>query len=420
MPLLSGVIACAGLLSAAWASTPSEHLVLRQASSHVNHGNPGGAIAADGRFIAVVSEHRLLPADGNSLPDIYVLDRDTYKLTLETLSADGKASNGSTFEPQFSADGQYLVFASHATNLTSLPDRNESEDVFVRDRVAGTTRRVSIGFTGHEANGKSTVPAISGDGKVVAFVSYATNLVPGEDANGGDADIYLVRLATGEITRVSLDGGARQLAAANSPSLDRDGRLLAFAAKPAPSTSGGSGTRRVYVRDLVSRSTTCISCGQDGTRDGLAAFAPVISADGNTVVFVVNSTPQRSDIAVHDRDSSRTTVITREANARSAGPRVSGDGRIVVFESWASDLLCGRRCSDQDLDENVLPDVYLFDATARRFARVSGAGRTWWAPSRAPAVDGRGRTVVFSSRQPFGPEDVTVDFDLFVCTPTCR
>jgi hypothetical protein len=122
---------------------------------------------------------------------------------------------------------------------------------------------------------------------------------------------------------------------------------------------------------------------------------------------------------VHDRVDGSSVVVTRRANAGSAAPRLSRDGRTVAFESLASDLLCERRCPDDTLDENVLPDVYLYERGSRTFRRASGARRTWWAPSVAPAIDGRGQVVIFSSREPFGPEDVTADFDLFVCAPVC-
>jgi hypothetical protein len=82
-------------------------------------------------------------------------------------------------------------------------------------------------------------------------------------------------------------------------------------------------------------------------------------------------------------------------------------------------LLCRGRCRDADLDENLLPDVYVFDRATERFNRASGGSVTWWAPSLGPVIDGRGQVVVFSSREPFGPEDLTSDFDLFVCSPVC-
>ena len=100
------------------------------------------------------------------------------------------------------------------------------------------------------------------------------------------------------------------------------------------------------------------------------------------------------------------------------GSRLSGDGRVIAFESWASNLLCTGRCRDADIDDNLLPDVYLFDRTTGRFRRASADG-AWWTPSIGPGINGTGRVVIFSSREPFGPEDLTSDFDLFVCSPVC-
>jgi hypothetical protein len=127
----------------------------------------------------------------------------------------------------------------------------------------------------------------------------------------------------------------------------------------------------------------------------------------------------RTDIAVYEQASRATRVITRRANARSASPRLSGDGRIIAFESWASNLLCNGRCRNPDIDENRLPDIYLFERTTGHFRRAGGAGAGWWTLSVGPGIDATGAVVIFSSREPFGPEDMTADFDLFVCSPVC-
>ena len=399
-----------------------EPAVLRQSLSHVSAGDAGGAVSGDGRFVAVVSMARLLPVDQNTLADVYVFDRETRAITLETVAVDGAFANGSSARPQLSGDGRHLAFESLATNLTSAPDRNDGLDVFVRDRWLGTTRRVSVGRAGEDANGKSDAPAISRDGSFVAFVSTATNLVAGADPNGAAGDVYRVCLATGETTRVGVDTAGRNYRSSFAPRLSGDGSLVVFGAIDGAQTDPATkGTRAVYVRNIAAGVTSCVSCDRAAGSSGRPAFAPDISADGQTVVFAVftGPHPERTDIAVHDRVASTTMVITRQANARSAAPRLSGDGRTIVFESWASDLLCDRRCSEDDLDDNLLPDVYLFDRESARVRRVSGGHRVWWSPSRLPAIDGGGRTVVFSSRQPFGPEDATVDFDLFVCDPIC-
>lgn len=419
------VLVFAGLVSASEGVTPPAQMVLRQALSHVNPNEPAGSVSGNSRFVAFVSLAPLLPADSNSVTDIYVFDREARVLTLETSTPDGAAADGSSWHPQLSADGRYLAFDSIATNLTPLPDRNETNDVFVRDRQAGITRRVSVGVDGQESNGPSGPPAVSADGAFVAFASAATNLVRDADVNGVATDIYRVCLATGTVDRVSLDSEGRQHGVSHSPSLDATGRQVVFVggdrAPEAPRGGAkGSAHRSVYVRDLLSRTTTCVSCGTDGARNDRPAFAPEISADGRVVVFAVQTEPERSDIAVYDRSSSQTTVITERANARSAAPRVSADGSTVVFVSWASDLLCDRRCSHETLDENLLPDVYRFDGRTGRFSRLSGSAGIWWVPSVAPAIDARGGTVTFSSSQPRGPQDESVDFDLYVCSPACE
>jgi Tol biopolymer transport system component len=410
---------------AVWLSHPAapvsnfDETVVRQGLSYVN--GTSAAVSADGALVAFVSSARLLPADRNSVDDIYVLDRRARTLALETPAADGSSANGSSWNPQLNGNGHYLAFESWATNLTASPDRGEVRDVFLRDRRTGTTTRVSASHEGGDANGHSDSPAISGDGSVVAFVSYATNLVRGGDANGPASDVYLLSVASGRLVRAGVDGANRQYASSISPRVSADGRLVVFSAteqRPQQSRPASTPARAVYLRDVIAAETTCISSG-DGQPQ--PAFFPDISADGLIVAFVLmnGSHPSRTDVAVHDRAASRTTVITRRANGRSTVPRVSADGRLVVFESSASNLLCDGDCAVETVDDNLLPDVYLFDRADARFRRVSGGRQIWWAPSRSPAIDRHGTTIVFSSRQPFGPEDETIDFDLYVCNPSC-
>jgi Tol biopolymer transport system component len=417
------LLALASTIGAVWLqSSAASRVVLRQAWAQAPSGVTSGAVSADGRHVAFVSFSRLLPADTNNLEDIYVLDRWSRRLTLETLASGGRAADGSALHPHLSADGRYVVFDSLATDMTE-GDRSDCVDVFVRDRLLGTIARISVGLNREDANGRSGSPTVGDDGQVVAFESHATNLVAGEDENGTAVDVYVASPATGAIARAGVDGHGHQFGQSYAARLSGDGRYVVFAAKPRLPRGDGRdaqavGTPSVYLRDLVAGTTICVSCDRAG-RPGVAAFAPDISGDGSVVAFAVQTAPRRSDVVVHDRVDGSSVVVTRRANAGSAAPRLSRDGRTVAFESLASDLLCERRCPDDTLDENVLPDVYLYERGSRTFRRASGARRTWWAPSVAPAIDGRGQVVIFSSREPFGPEDVTADFDLFVCAPVC-
>ena len=424
MVRLCGLLAIVMVIGGSSGEGPPGRIVLRQGWPEKPSGIPAGSVSADGRHVAFVSAARLLPVDTNVVHDIYVLDRESQRLTLATIAYSGGASDGTALSPQLNADGRYLAFNSAATVLTLAPDRNEKDDVFLRDGVTGITSRVSVGPGRVDGNGQSTNPAISADGRRVVFQSTATNLVAGRDENGTASDVYLADLNAGALTRIGADPSGRQFARAFSPRISGNGRYVVFAALPSQSAAPSARTDavaipRVYLHDLAAGTTVCVSCDRPPGSARLAAFAPDLDAEGRVVAFVIQSTKARSDIALYDRASMTTTVITRRANARSAGPRLSGDGRVIAFESWASNLLCTGRCGSPDIDENLLPDVYLFDRTTGHFRRASGAGGAWWTPSIGPGIDGTGRVVIFSSREPFGPEDPTADFDLFVCSPVC-
>jgi Tol biopolymer transport system component len=376
------------------------------------------SVNADGRFVAFVSRLRLLPGDSNVVDDIYVFDRTLRTLTLESLAWDGSSSNGGSGNLQLSADGRLLIFDSDATNLTEQADRNASQDVFLRDRTTGVTVRISVNAAGEEGNAASQEPAISADGRIAAFASRATNLVGELDANGRHADIYVTTLTTREHTRISVDSDGHQPAGGDSfaPTLSRDGRVIAFMST-APLTGrpvrSDTAIQAVFVHELATRVTSCLSCSS-----GRSARHPHVSHDGRFVAFTVWTgvarSSTRSDIVLYDRTSSNATVVTSRANASSSRPQVSGNGRFVVFESEASNLECGRRCPPEVADENLLADIYLFDSARRVFERVSRGPGSWWAPSVRPSFDADGSVVVFSSRQPVGPEDMTPDFDLFI------
>jgi Tol biopolymer transport system component len=389
-------------------STRSPYIVLRQGLSQFEDLSRTGCVSKDGRFVAFVSREQLLSADSNRVQDVYVFDREHQTLTLETQAFDGSAANGSSGSPGLSADGHYLVFDSDATNLTTVSDDNMARDVFVRDRLTGTTRRISVSAAGREANATSANPTISSDGRVVAYASTASNLVARRDADV-HTGIYIVRLNTGEVIRAPSSGWA------DAPSLSDDGRFVAFtsctafnpAARVGPETSACA----VFVSDSSAGVTSCVSCGP-----AERALDPDLSGDGRLVVFtrLAGSDPvsRRTDVVLYDRSSSVATVVTRRANANSRRPKISADGQFIVFQSQASNLEC-HPCPPDIADKNLLSDIYLFDREAQTFRRISGP-ESWWVPSVSPWLDRHGRVIVFSSSQPLGPADPTTDFDLFI------
>jgi TolB protein len=395
------------------------------------------SLTADGRYIAIESEAALLPIDTNGCADIYVLDRLTNRLTLESVAVDEGAANGTSRTPRISADGRWLVFESGAHNLMgddhSVARRS---DLYLRDRVAGTTRRlipadreIDTSSTGYEA-------AISADGKVVAFTSHTTTLTGG--ANGGGskdhpADVLVMNIETGAIVRAGvMANGARPAAGASfAPSLSADGAIVSFTSTADLLGSGSVklAQPQVYVRDLARGVTRLVSARPNGRISNGASYASSISADGDRVAFVSAASDlgpsddnHQPDIYVRDLDAGVITLVSRTpqgkaGNGSSLAPAMSADGQFVTFSSSASDLLCSKRCSPEEADNNLLPDIFLADLRDRagvQLQRVSGgADGAWWTASLTPSIDAHGRVVVFASREPISPRDLAEDFDLF-------
>jgi Tol biopolymer transport system component len=433
VPRIAGTsIALVAILGGGPAAAPeglgTGQLVLRQAETSRADIADTAALSGDGRFVAFASSARLVPDDLNALRDVYVFDRAMATVTLESIAADGSAADGSSSGPSLSADGRYLAFESDARNLVRHGSQDLRRNIFVRDRASGETRLVSIGIHGVAANGLSANPVVSADGRVVAFTSDATNLVTGSNADGTHRDVYLYRRETGALSTIHPTGSPTPFMGNRfAPALSEDGRVLAFVAT-APArglTRSRSDTQfeplDVLVVNLDTGATACVSCGDIG-RGTRRAYSPSLTADGLVVAFVVERTKggrQRTDVVVHDLPTSASVEITKSADASSVRPRISADGRVVVFESAASDVLCTRSCPAEAIDDNLVPDIFTFDREAGVFTRVSGALGRWLTPSVAPRLDARGETVVFSSRQPFGAADPTADFDLFVCPRVC-
>jgi hypothetical protein len=146
------------------------------------------SISSDGRYISYYSRaSNLVPGDTNGDYDIFVYDRQTGITERVSIASDGTESNDDSYAPSISADGRYVTFESDADNL--VEEDTIDGDIFVHDRQLGTTIKISITSIGSLANGTSTDPSISADGRFVAFRSYASNLVDGD--SNGVADIFV-------------------------------------------------------------------------------------------------------------------------------------------------------------------------------------------------------------------------------------
>jgi len=165
-----------------------------------------------------------------------------------------------SFVPSISADGRYVAFESFATNLVA-GDNNGYLDIFVRDRQTGQTTRVSVDNSGNQGNGHSSAPSISADGRNVAFQSDATNLVAGD--TNGVYDIFVHDRQTGRTTRVSVNSsGIQGNAYSDQPSISADGRHVAFESLATNLAAGETnGATDVFVHDRQTGQTTRVSVG---------------------------------------------------------------------------------------------------------------------------------------------------------------
>jgi len=245
-------------------------------------------ISADGRFVAFYSRAtNLVPGDTNGFRDIFVHDRQTGSTTRVSLATGGTQVNGNSRTSDISEDGQFVAFESDATNLVSN-DTNARRDIFVHDRQTGATTRVSVATGGGQVNDDSFDPVLSADGRYVAFESDATNLVAGD--GNGFTDVFVHDRQTGQTIRVSVaSGGGPQ---GNEDSLEADisgdGRFVAFLSFATNLVSGDTnGEGDVFVHD---RLTTRMSVSTAGVQGNNFSCNPAISQDGRIVGFFSDST----------------------------------------------------------------------------------------------------------------------------------
>ncbi len=409
------LVVVAGLLAAMMFvplanALPVQLLSVRNSTVPLPAGGDDNSVAPslspDGRFVVFTSAANDLVPGGNSVSALNVFLRDrtggATMLVSGNLSGNG-GGNGNSMSGQASTNGQFVVFQSDASNLVPN-DTNGVTDIFVRDLVAGTTTSVSVSTNGGPANGASTDPVMTPDGRYVVFISQASNLVPGD--NNGIPDIFVRDLVAGTNQLVSvgalLPSGSRT-AITTAPVITPDGRYVAFfslatnLASGIPSTSTGE----VYVRDRLMGTTTWASTNAATMvsttlgQNNAPSYHPRLSDDGRYVAFKTGATTPTGAAMILQFDS--TTGITTVVNTNgiggtvdlddSYGPEMTADGRFIAFARHEGFLNSGYS-SVHEWDAQLTADTLVSD---------SGSGVPANTASCAPAISPNGRFVAFLS-----------------------
>ena len=361
--------------------------------------------------------------DTNETYDVFVRDRLTHSTQRVSVSSDGTQANNGSLGAAMSPDGRYVAFPSLASNLVP-GDTNETIDVFLRDRVEHTTERVSVSSTGAQQNGSLvSVPALSADGRYVAFTSDASNLAP-KDTNGVE-DVFVRDRQTGTTGRVSLSnlGAAQGNGYSFAPAISADGRYVTFGSVATNLVSGDTNNEAdIFVRDRQKHTTRRINLSSIGKAQATAmSVEPVISRDGRYIAYssvapnlVPGDTNQREDVFVRDRlthTTSRVSVSSTGAQigGGSGGPSLSANGRRIAFVSSGANAVRG--------DTNGRTDVFVRDLGANTTERVSisSTGAQGNNDSRACAISRDGQHVAYSSdASNLVPGDVNGNLDVFL------
>jgi Tol biopolymer transport system component len=395
----ASIVACVALLASC--------AVIERSSVPSGGGEPGGAssepsLNVDGRWLAFTSSaSNLAGTDGNHTTDVFVRDQQTHAIQLVSRTAGGAAANAASSHPSISDDGKRIAFRSSATDLAT--GGGAVPAIYVRDLTAGTTTRVSVSSTGTPGNGGSDTPAISGNGRFVAFASDADNLVTGDGNHHTDVFVRDLQTGTTELASQRANDGP-QGGTSTAPAINRDGRYVAFKSTSTnlvPSDTNGGAD--VFLRDRTDGAITRVSVATTGAEAKSGSGSPAISADGKVIAFdspadnlVGADLNGSTDVFVRDLTGLTTSLVSADnRNDEGAGssrtPALSADGRYVAFQTTAALLAT---------DGNDVSDIYTRDRTAARTKRVSTTfelGDAHGPSFGTPALSGDGRSVSFQS-----------------------
>lgn len=441
--------------------TGTIEIVSTDSSGNASDGwSESPSVSADGRFVAFKSfAKNLSPADTQNFSDVYLKDMQTGSLKLVSSNSNGIVGDYFSSSPMISSNGRYVVFASGAGNLADN-DFNSSTDIFVKDIQTGSVSRVSsaqslyvgsdsvpsitaagnfVAFgtaeslvaidrrgndtyrrnmltgsyaiatqidplaTNATGNGDSYIGSLSGDGSVVAFDTFATNL--GSKAVGIEGQVYarIQGVATGQLISENAMG-IPAIGNSRNPSVSGNGVWISFESNAYNLISNdNNGQYDIYVKNRNTGSIERVSTTNDGAESSGYSFDSSISGDGRFVAFISTATEFDSadqngtqDVYVKDRMTNR--IVRASANATGASadsfsqsPKMSSSGQFVTFSSAATNLVAG--------DDNNQGDIFVknLGTGESKLASANASGIIGNQQSFRSSISADGRFVIFES-----------------------
>jgi hypothetical protein len=414
-----------------------------------NSFTEGRVLSADGRYLVFSSQaSNLVPNDNNFAPDVFRLDLQTCTVQMVSISSTVVQGNDASYAPAISADGQLIVFQSAASNLVE-DDTNRYEDIFVHNMLTGGTSRVSIADGIRQGNGDSQQASISPDGRYVVFATYATNLStlpdtndfceldfvdedpsPGGfvfDYNENCADIYVFDRNNNLLELVSTNAAGTATANqrsdgpsvytvngvayvlfhsnANNLGVTDNNNFCNLDADPALENC-----LDVYIKRMDNRTVSLLSRNTTTNQIGNALSAgPSFGLNGNQLVVVFFSLANNltggdtngvldiyiSTSPATNPGANTVTLAAPRGNRASFNPHVSNDGRFVTFRSDATNLVPNDTNVNCDSNSVNCPDIFVHDRQTNTTRRVNVALSQANNYSYSGGISGDGRVIAY-------------------------
>jgi Tol biopolymer transport system component len=323
-----------------------------------------------------------------------------FTIKLVTVSSTGEQANWGPETYAISPEGRYVAFVTSASNLVSN-DNNNASDLFLHDLYEQTTIRIVEGLAYGNTCGIRQEISMSSGANFITFVSHCPGIVPGD--NNNELDVFVFDRANNTVERISLNSdGSEVLEESQNASITADGRYVAFTSNHL-TPDDASNYKDLYLHDRLTHQTTRLINAWDGGQPINDIVCPIISKDGSAIAFnslapnlVPNDTNNQSDVFVYNISS----VVTKRVSVNNVGVQANGTSQCPSISDDGKVIVFASIATNLVTpDNNNSTDIFLYDLTTNHISRISNGinGQEANSGSYDPRVSGNGRYVTWSS-----------------------